>query len=127
MAGAVRRIVLGIHGLGGSMEDAIQRSLAEEMPLCDSAVIRFDMPAHGINPLGSEGFTVANCTDTLLAAAEEACRRFPRWGIRAYLPPVSVPFSRRKHSSIIETMLFPWYNQFGKLEFDKQFCTAPIL
>ena len=76
-AGAVRRIVLGVHGLGGSMEDAIQRSLADEMPLFGAAVVRFDLPAHGCNPLESEGFTVANCTDTLLAVAEDACRRLP--------------------------------------------------
>jgi alpha-beta hydrolase superfamily lysophospholipase len=76
-AGAVRRIVLGVHGLGGSTEDAIQRSLAEEMPMFGSAVVRFDLPAHGRNPLESEGFTVANCVDTLLAVAADACRRFP--------------------------------------------------
>ena len=75
--GAVRRIVLGVHGLGGSTEDAIQRSLAEEMPLFGAAVVRFDLPAHGCNPLESEGFTVANCVDTLLAVASDICRRFP--------------------------------------------------
>ena len=29
VSGTVRRIVLGVHGLGGSTEDAIQRSLAD--------------------------------------------------------------------------------------------------
>ena len=76
-SGAVRRIVLGVHGLGGSTEDAIQRSLAEEMPMFGAAVVRFDLPAHGCNPLESDGFTVANCVDTLLAVAVDACRRFP--------------------------------------------------
>ena len=75
-AGTVRRIVLGVHGLGGSTEDAIQRSLADEMPLFGFTVVRFDLPAHGRNPLESEGFTVANCVETLLAVAEDACRRF---------------------------------------------------
>ena len=76
-SGAVRRIVLGVHGLGGSTEDAIQQSLAGEMPLFGYAVVRFDLPAHGCNPLESEGFTVANCVDTLLAVAADACSRFP--------------------------------------------------
>ena len=76
-AGSVRRVVLGVHGLGGSMEDDIQQSLADEMPLFDSAVVRFDFPAHGSNPLESEGFTVANCVNTVLAVAEDALRRFP--------------------------------------------------
>ena len=76
-SGAVRRIVLGVHGFGGSTEDAIQCSLAEEMPLFGSAVVRFDLPAHGCNPLESDDFTLANCVDTLLAVAGEACRRFP--------------------------------------------------
>ena len=76
-SGAVRRLVLGVHGLGGSTEDAIQRSLAEEMPMFGAAVVRFDLPAHGCNPLESDGFTVANCVDTLLAVAADACRRFP--------------------------------------------------
>ena len=76
-SGAVRRIVLGVHGFGGSTEDAIQCSLAEEMPLFGSAVVRFDLPAHGCNPLESDDFTLANCVATLLAVAGEACRRFP--------------------------------------------------
>jgi alpha-beta hydrolase superfamily lysophospholipase len=75
--GQIRRIVLGVHGLGGSMEDAIQRSLADEMPLFGSVVVRFDLPAHGCNPMESEDFTVANCVDTLLAVAGDACRQFP--------------------------------------------------
>ena len=75
-SGPVRRVVLGVHGLGGSMEDAIQRSLAEEMPLFGSAVLRFDLPAHGSNPLESDGFTVENCVRTLLSVARWARLRY---------------------------------------------------
>ena len=75
-SGPIRRVVLGVHGLGGSMEDAIQRSLAEEMPLFGSAVLRFDLPAHGSNPLESDGFTVENCVRTLLSVARWARLRY---------------------------------------------------
>ena len=77
-SGIVRRVVLGVHGLGGSMQDDIQTSLATEMSLFDSVVIRFDFPAHGENPTDSEGFTVANCVAALLAVAKWAREHYPQ-------------------------------------------------
>ena len=77
-SGIVRRAVLGVHGLGGSTQDDIQTSLATEMSLFDSVVIRFDFPAHGENPADSEGFTVANCVSALLAVAQWAKERYPQ-------------------------------------------------
>ena len=77
-SGTVRRIVLGVHGLGGSMRDDIQTSLAAEMSLFESVVIRFDFPAHGENPMDSDGFTVANCVTTLLTVAGWAKTRYPQ-------------------------------------------------
>ena len=47
--GKPRRIVLGVHGFCGSMHDEIQESIAEEMELFGSAVLRFDLPGHGEN------------------------------------------------------------------------------
>ena len=77
-SGSIRRVVLGVHGFGGCMEDPIQAGIAEEMELFSSATVRFDFPAHGINPHGSQDLTVANCVDTLLAAAEFAKAQFPQ-------------------------------------------------
>lgn len=76
--GRIRRVVLGVHGLGGCAMDDIQVSLAQEMELFDSVVFRFDFPAHGQSPMGSEGFTLTNCVGCVQAVAEEAKRRFPQ-------------------------------------------------
>ena len=73
--GEIRRVVLGVHGFTGSMEDEIQAGIAEEMELFYSATLRFDFPSHGENP--SDELTLRACRETLLAAAEEAKRRFP--------------------------------------------------
>ena len=73
--GEIRRVVLGVHGFTGSMEDAIQVGIAEEMEIFYSATLRFDFPAHGINE--ETVLTLRGCRETLLAVAEEAKRRFP--------------------------------------------------
>ena len=75
--GNVRRVVLGVYGFSGSMDDTIQENLAEEMTLFSSASVRFDFPAHGESPLDSDFFTVANCVDSLLAVAEYAKAAYP--------------------------------------------------
>ena len=48
--GDIRRVVLSVHGLGGSTEDPIQCAIAEEMDFFRAATLRFDFPAHGENP-----------------------------------------------------------------------------
>lgn len=73
--GQVCRVVLGVHGLGGSMEDSIQMGIAEEMELFYSATLRFDFPAHGSNP--SQELTLQSCLDTLWAVACHARELFP--------------------------------------------------
>ena len=73
----VRRVVLGVHGLGGNSQDAIQASLAEEMEFFSSVVYRFDFPTHGESPHESEFFTLANCRNTLMAVAEHAKESYP--------------------------------------------------
>lgn len=77
-SGDIRRVVLGVHGFGGSTMDAIQLNLAEEMALFRSAVVRFDFPGHGENPMPDAALTLRNCADTLLAAARHAKERFPQ-------------------------------------------------
>lgn len=73
--GSIRRIVLGVHGFGGSTEDAIQVGIAEEMEMFYSATLRFDFPAHGKNP--STNLTLESCRDSLLAVAQYAREQFP--------------------------------------------------
>lgn len=74
-SGEIRRVVLGVHGFGGSSADEIQANMAEEMALFGSAVVRFDFPAHGCNP--EKELTLAGCVETLTAVAAEAKRRYP--------------------------------------------------
>ena len=75
--GAPRRVVLGVHGLGGSTEDTIQQSIAEEMGFFSAAMVRFDMPCHGASPMTGEDFSLRNCAGALLAAARLAKETFP--------------------------------------------------
>lgn len=74
-SGPVKRLVLGVHGFGGSKDDPIQRDLAEEMTLFSAATFRFDFPAHGQNPRGE--LTLAGCREALLAVAEYARAQYP--------------------------------------------------
>jgi len=75
--GDIRRVVLSVHGLGGNTEDAIQTSIAEEMEIFSSAIIRFDFPVHGQSPHSDEFFTLDNCRQSLLVAAEYAKAQYP--------------------------------------------------
>ena len=76
-SGQVRRVVLGVHGLGGSMNDAIQVGIAEEMALFSSAAVRFDLPAHGSSPARDNTLSLKNCRDALLAVARWIREEFP--------------------------------------------------
>ena len=97
--GEPRRIVLGVHGLGGSTRDDIQESIAEEMTMFSSAVVRFDFPAHGDSPHDSTFFTLKNCTASLYAVAEWAREQYPELedlcifasGFGAYVTLVTLP------------------------------------
>ena len=75
--GRVRRLVLGVHGLGGSTEDEIQKGIAEEMEMFYAAALRFDFPAHGDSPLDNEWFTLPNCRESLLYAARWLREQYP--------------------------------------------------
>ena len=73
----IRRVVLGVHGLGGNTMDPIQTSIAEEMEFFSSVVYRFDFPTHGESPHESEFFTLTNCRRTLIAVAQHAKESYP--------------------------------------------------
>ena len=73
--GRPRRVVIGVHGIGGCKEDGIQASIAEEMELFSCAVLRFDLPAHGENE--EEILSLSGCVDTLLDVADYAAERYP--------------------------------------------------
>ena len=73
--GRPRRVVLGVHGIGGCKEDPIQESIAEEMDPFGCAVLRFDFPAHGENE--EEILSLHGCVDTLLDVADYAAERYP--------------------------------------------------
>lgn len=76
--GGIRRVVLGVHGFGGSADDQIQAGIAEEMEMFYAATLRFDFPAHGKSSMDSSAFTLENCIDTLLAVARNAKERYPQ-------------------------------------------------
>lgn len=78
--GTARRVVLGVHGFGGSSRDDIQQGIAEEMALFGAATVRFDFPGHGESPMDSTFFTLENCMDALLAAAQYAAEEFSEAG-----------------------------------------------
>ena len=93
----IRRIVLGVHGLGGSMHDEIQAGIAEEMTLFGAVSYRFDFPCHGAyhkdGPLDLQ-----ECMQTLLAVATEASKQHDvqdlcifATGFGAYVTLLSLP------------------------------------
>ena len=78
--GAVRRVVLSVHGFAGSMEDEIQQGIAEELPLFGAAVLRFDFPAHGESPVTDKDLNLRSCIDSLLTAARFLRERYEEAG-----------------------------------------------
>lgn len=75
--GGIQRLVLSVHGFGGSAMDQIQTGIAEEMEMFYCATVRFDFPAHGESPMDSDYLTLPNCVDSLLAVARWAKSQFP--------------------------------------------------
>ena len=71
----VQRVVLGVHGIGGSSQDAIQTGIAEEMVMFSCASVRFDFPCHGENP--TDTMSVAGCVESLTAVAGWIRQNFP--------------------------------------------------
>jgi len=75
--GEIHRVVLGVHGIGGSTEDDIQAGLSEEMEFFSSATLRFDFPGHGQSSMSDDCFTVKNCKLSLLKVAAYARAQYP--------------------------------------------------
>lgn len=106
--GEPQRIVLGVHGLGGSMEDEIQAGIAEEMTIFGAASIRFDLPCHGQNRGEENILSLQPCLDTLLAVAADAKAKFPQveqlcifaTGFGAYLTLLALPQLQQLPGSI---------------------------
>ena len=73
-----RRMVLGVHGFGGSMDDEIQRSIAEEMVFFSAVSVRFDMPCHGSSPM--EVLSLEGCVRSVVMAARYAREQYPQIG-----------------------------------------------
>ncbi len=76
--GRVRRVVLGVHGFGGSSADEIQQAMAEEMALFGAAMVRFDFPGHGQSPVAA--LTLEDCLESLLTVARWAREAYPGVG-----------------------------------------------
>lgn len=102
-AGQVRRLVLGVHGFGGSMDDEIQAGIAEEMSLFGAASVRFDFPCHGKSIDDGRPLSLQQCLDALLTVAAEARNRFPEipelcifaTGFGAYVTLLALPKLRQ--------------------------------
>lgn len=75
--GDIRRIVLGVHGIGGSARDAIQVAIAEEMDMYYSATVRFDFPCHGESPVTDQDLSLKSCVDSLMTVGQWARDRYP--------------------------------------------------
>ena len=73
----IQRVVLGVHGIGGSAMDDIQASIAEEMEFFSSVVFRFDFPAHGESPMDDRFLTLSHCRESLMAVARHARESYP--------------------------------------------------
>ena len=73
----IKRVVLGVHGIGGSAMDDIQTAIAEEMEFFYSVVYRFDFPAHGESPMDDKFLTLKHCQETLMAVAEHIKASYP--------------------------------------------------
>ena len=106
--GQPQRIVLGVHGLGGSMEDEIQAGIAEEMAIFGAASLRFDLPCHGDNRTGDNILSLQPCLEALLAVAADAKARFPQveqlcvfaTGFGAYLTLLALPKLQQMPGSV---------------------------
>jgi alpha-beta hydrolase superfamily lysophospholipase len=75
--GDIRRIVLGVHGLGGCARDEIQSAIAEEMDMYYSATVRFDFPGQGESPMSDEYLTLHHCKESLQAVGAYIRETYP--------------------------------------------------
>ena len=72
------RVLIGIHGFGGSMRSSVISSVAEEMGFYNTATAAFDFPAHGESPMTSREFNLDTCQRALLEVVDFAKDRWPQ-------------------------------------------------
>lgn len=75
--GAIKRIILGVHGFAGDKESSMLSRLAESAASEETALISFDFPAHGESTQTEDSLTIANCVRDLLCVAEWAREQYP--------------------------------------------------
>lgn len=75
--GDIRRIVISVHGIGGSARDDIQCAIADEMDMFYSATVRFEYPAHGDSPMDDSYLNLQNCLDCLTTVGQWVRERYP--------------------------------------------------
>ena len=72
------RVLIGIHGFGGSMRSSVISAVGEEMGFYNTATIAFDFPAHGESPMDSRDFNLKTCQQSLLEVIDFAKERWPQ-------------------------------------------------
>lgn len=75
--GAIRRVVIGVHGLFGDKESSVIAAVAEEMGFYQTATITFDLPGHGESSMPGRTLNLRNCHRSLMAAVEYARELYP--------------------------------------------------
>lgn len=76
-AGAVSKVLIGVHGFAGDKESSMLRKLAAAVCKQGAALLCFDFPAHGESPVAEEQLTVQNCKADLQAVMAYASVRYP--------------------------------------------------
>lgn len=75
--GAVKRCVIGVHGICGHKESNVLAFLSEELGIFGSATVCFDLPCHGENPMTERELSLDNCHAAILTAARWARENYP--------------------------------------------------
>ncbi len=72
-----RKIVVLVHGFGGSSEGRFTSSLTPILNEKGLGVVSFDLPGHGRSPVGGEYFTVKHCLRDLDSVYEYVSFKYP--------------------------------------------------
>ncbi len=75
--GEIRRVILGVHGFGGSKESGALTKLASAMTGEQTALIAFDLPAHGQSAVDETRLTVADAVADLRAMIGVVQTQYP--------------------------------------------------
>lgn len=75
--GAVRHVIIGVHGFAGDKDSSMLRKLARAVCDRSGALICFDFPSHGESPTDEKMLTAENCKNDLLAVIEYVKEKYP--------------------------------------------------